>query len=187
MKTSHGGDSRYFNYLNGSGNDDGLNGGDQTDWILGNRGNDLIIANGGDDLIAGGTGNDHILAGSGNDLVNGNQGVDFMDGGPGSDMFFGGSGADIFSFGILPYEGSSGSMPSDIDGDIIADYNYIEGDVILIDRVDLIHNITQVGSDVHIVVDRLGDYTLDNRIIVQDSTVSLVSDGIVDLGLVPNF
>jgi Ca2+-binding RTX toxin-like protein len=102
----------------------GLNGGASgNDYVDGGDGNDFIVCGNGNDFIVGGLGNDSIDGGLGNDYLVGGDGNDFLFGGLGNDYLVGGSGADIFLFN---------SRNEGID--IITDFNFGQGDRILVSQ-----------------------------------------------------
>ncbi|MCX7566668.1 calcium-binding protein [Sulfitobacter sp. F26169L] len=108
-----------------------ITGGLGNDTILGTRsediiaaqdGNDSVLAGGGRDEIFGGAGDDILTAGSGNDVIEGGAGDDFIFGALGNDTATGGDGADRFF--------NSGELRDEL---FITDYNYAEGDVLVMD------------------------------------------------------
>ena len=105
----------------GEGNDTIL-GTNFADIIAGQDGNDSVLAGGGRDMIFGGEGDDILTAGQGNDVIEGGAGDDFIFGALGNDTATGGDGADRFFV--------SGERN---DRMRILDYNYDEGDVLVLD------------------------------------------------------
>lgn len=96
----------------GASGNDNVNGGDGNDWLIGGEGIDILSGQDGDDLVAGIQGNDVLIGGAGNDLLSG---------GPGQDTLIGEAGADSFGYGY-PLDGL----------DTIIDFNFLEGDKILV-------------------------------------------------------
>lgn len=88
-------------------------------------GNDHLYGGSGDDILSGYFGDDCIYGESGNDILVGGSGDDYLVGGSGNDYLVGGTGADGF---VFSYE---------TEGiDIIQDFNWLEGDKILIDTLN---------------------------------------------------
>lgn len=85
-------------------------------------GDDFVWTGSGDDTLNGDEGNDTLQGWSGNDLISGGDGDDQLEGEAGNDTLTGGNGADQFKF-----EFSSDGV------DTITDFDYLEGDKVVID------------------------------------------------------
>lgn len=81
-----GKNASYYNFIEGTEDDDVL---------VGTDGDDLIFGLSGDDMISGGPGNDCIYGGPGNDIISGNDGDDVLKGDSGDDILKGDAGIDI--------------------------------------------------------------------------------------------
>jgi Ca2+-binding RTX toxin-like protein len=148
--------------VHGGGADDWSVGGQGNDVLFGDEGGDLVYGNLGDDTVDGGTGDDGVVGGQGNDVLLGGDGADYLTGDRGNDTLTGGAGADRFHFSSI-----SGS-------DRVTDFNFAEGDRILIDAgltytavdggADTILNITG-GVQVVLVGVSLSAFTADAVII----------------------
>lgn len=121
------------------------------DLIRGSEGNDKLRSGLGNDEIRGGSGNDTLLTGKSNDSLAGNEGNDRLKGGPGNDTLeggkdndtlIGGSGADDFLFD---------SFRQDID--IIEDFNFREGDKVVIGFSDNIDRFSENEATGEILFD----------------------------------
>ena len=112
------------NNLYGNAGNDYLDGWGGNDNLYGNSGNDTLLGYSGNDYLYGGYGNDSLKGESGNDYLSAGAGTDKLYGGSGKDTLVGGIGADDFIFNSK-YEGI----------DIIKDFNWGEGDEIMIDKV----------------------------------------------------
>lgn len=143
--------------MNGNQGNDTLDGGDGNDTVYGGREADVVAGGNNDDLLNGNIGNDTVHGNAGNDTVYGGQnedvlfgeeGNDLLSGDLGNDTLYGGSGADRFWF-------RTGN-----GADVIADFNLLEGDRVLItagvgysigsDRVDGVITLVD-GSSIRIV------------------------------------
>lgn len=121
------------------------------DFIRGAEGNDELRGGLGNDEIKGGLGNDTLFAGKSNDDIAGNEGNDTLKGGPGNDTLkggkdndtlIGGSGADDFLFG---------SFRQEID--TIEDFNFAEGDKIVIGFSDDVNRFSENEATGEILFD----------------------------------
>jgi len=108
--------------LNGGEGNDTILGTNNADIISGQLGNDSVLAGGGEDTIFGGEGDDILTGGQSNDVIEGGAGDDFIFGALGNDTATGGEGADRFFV--------SGQAN---DRMRILDYNYDEGDFLVLD------------------------------------------------------
>lgn len=137
-----------IDFLYGEANDDILYGGQDSDNLLGGDGNDVLYGgdftwfstdtdisadylNGGngDDALYGGGGNDYLEGGNGVDTLNGGTGNDWLSGGAGNDTLIGNSGADRFLYNTY-----RAFRSDDIGVDTISDFNWAEGDKIVLDK-----------------------------------------------------
>ena len=107
-------DNFYGYYYNGS---DNISGGSGNDTLYGGSGHDRLYGDSGNDRLYGESGNDYLYGGSGNDTLKGGSGNDTLKGGLGADKF-------VLSDGPVYYVGI----------DTITDFNYAEGDKILISK-----------------------------------------------------
>lgn len=99
--------------------------------IKGSSHNDDIRGDAAGNLILGFNGRDTLDGYSGNDSLHGGFGNDILDGGRGNDVLYGEWGADLFVFRASNIDGKA-SAPFDAGLDLIADFDYAEGD-----RIDL--------------------------------------------------
>ena len=114
--------------------------------LNGGAGIDSLKGGGGADALCGGAGADNLIGGPGDDLLRGGAGVDRLEGGAGADRLIGDAGADLFSANAL----------SDIDGDMIVDYE--AGEVVRIEGVELAPDAVRVGSANRVIeIDGDGD------------------------------
>jgi len=121
-----------------------LYGSEYDDGLFGDNGANSLQGEGGSDTLLG-FGDDDFLEGSlGQDSLNGGDGDDRLSGGPGGDTLVGGPGADKFVLsqflGFNEYD-SAGNFPGtgSIDyanTDLILDFNFAEGDRIVISTMD---------------------------------------------------
>ena len=136
----------------GSGNDE-LRGGDGNNRLSGGSGNDTLYGDGGGDELYGGPGDDHLYGGAGADgQLYGGPGDDhlysgagdaLLSGGPGDDQLTGGGGADKFRFALGHSSGG--------EGDVITDFNFGEGDRLMLigislDELTLSNNLDADGD-----------------------------------------
>jgi serralysin len=119
--------------VHGGGFDDWVVGGQGNDMLFGDDGSDLCYGNLGEDTIDGGAGDDGVVGGQANDMLNGGAGSDFITGDRGDDTLTGGTGADRFHFSAISAN------------DRVLDFNYAEGDRILIDA-GLTYTVSDVGG-----------------------------------------
>ncbi|MEH2178892.1 MAG: hypothetical protein V7K56_07010 [Nostoc sp.] len=91
--------------------------------------NDVINGQGGNDIINGNSGNDLLRGGSGDDILIGGEGNDTLVGGFGNNILVGGIGADSFV-----YNTDADFALTAIGQDTIADFNYSQGDQIILDQ-----------------------------------------------------
>ncbi|WP_437883338.1 retention module-containing protein [Pseudomonas sp. LRF_L74] len=115
-------------YLDGGTGNDVLNGGDGNDYLVGGAGNDTLNGDKGDDILIGGAGNDILNGGDGNDILIGGSGNDTLTGGAGNNLFIWKSG-DTGSATITDFVvGSSGTNPSNGNGDRIDLSDLLQGE-----------------------------------------------------------
>jgi Ca2+-binding RTX toxin-like protein len=134
--------------LRGLSDNDSIDGGSGTDTVNGNQGGDTVRGGAGADVVFGGQGSDLVDGGEGDDShVNGNLGADSVYGGAGDDKVYGGQGDDSV-YGGAGDDRLSGDLGNDnlfggagADGfafgrgsglDWVADFNFAEGDRILL-------------------------------------------------------
>jgi Ca2+-binding RTX toxin-like protein len=168
-----GRESEYLREVDGGAGDDILytatntfavaNGGDGNDTIYahgeihGGAGDDTIhvvdsyypgpvTGDDGNDTIFGSNNADHIDGGAGNDSIDGGAGNDVLIGGPGDDVLTGGAGADRFIVGT--------------GHDTVTDLNATE--IVEIDGYQNAQSVTQVGSDVVVVLSSADQITFSN-------------------------
>ncbi|MGB3404493.1 MAG: hypothetical protein WBA77_17540 [Microcoleaceae cyanobacterium] len=140
--------------------------GDGDDQLIGTDSPDVLFGDGGHDTIEGGNGNDTIRGGRGDDLLTGGDGDDVLVGDFGNDILTGGNGADFFV--LRP-----GTLTQFSTGDIITDYNPIDGDQIVVMGDVLAESL---GFE---PIDLDGDGSADATLIRVNSTVSEGVLGIV--------
>lgn len=106
--------------IRGNLRDNELRGGRGDDSLKGQAGRDLLEGNQGDDILEGGDGADRLL---------GDVGSDRLIGGRGNDTLSGGEGSDRFEFrGTSPFSAATFGV------DTIADFNWFEGDQIVLSK-----------------------------------------------------
>ncbi|WP_280841988.1 M10 family metallopeptidase C-terminal domain-containing protein [Haematospirillum jordaniae] len=103
-----------------------LLGGSGANVLIGGTEDDSVIGDEGNDTLYGMEGDDHVNGGAGDDYLDGGEGDDLVTGGPGADKMTGGRGADRFVY----------SSAEEAQGDVITDFNMLEGDWIDLTRVD---------------------------------------------------
>ncbi len=102
-------------------------------------------------------GNDILNGGNGNDTIFGQEGNDLITGGNGSDILYGGSGEDTFNFDLI----------SEI-GDVIKDFNAVEGDVIDIsdllsdfdigtENIEGFISLNEINGNTQLFINNIGD------------------------------
>ena len=152
--------------LDGAGGDDKLYGGSGDDTLDGGSGNDTLYGDSGNDELRGGDGNNRLSGGSGNDTLYGDGDSDELYGGPGDDYLYGGAGADGQLYGGPGddhlYSGAGDALlsggPGDDrltggggadkfrfalghssggEGDVITDFNFGEGDRLMLIGISL--------------------------------------------------
>ncbi len=119
-----------FDDINGNKGNDTIYGGEGNDWVVGGQDDDLIYGENGNDIVYGNMGNDTLFGGAGDDTMRGGQHDDIINGGPGNDMLWGDRGNDTL------YGGAGADQFHIFSGagvDRVMDYNYAEGDRIVID------------------------------------------------------
>jgi Ca2+-binding RTX toxin-like protein len=128
------------NNIDGTGNsqDNAIAGNNANNKLVGAAGNDTIWGVGGRDTLIGSRGHDILLGGQGNDLLEGRLGRDRLNGGAGDDTLVGGAGIDTFIFNT-----NQEYRQEDLGTDVIADFNKVHGDRILLDR----RTFTAITSD----------------------------------------
>lgn len=99
--------------------------GDGDDEIIGTANPDLLFGGEGNDTINGGGGNDTQHGGKGDDLLIGGNGDDVLVGDFDNDTLTGGPGADLFVLRTVTVTESN-------FGDVITDFNPLEGDQIIV-------------------------------------------------------
>ena len=161
--------------INGNQGDDTLNGGDSSDYLRGGKGFDLLsgdadsdILNGNldNDTLFGGTGDDFLRGGKDSDVLSGGEGDDILIGDAGTDNLLGEAGADTFILTLIENE--------EDNADIIADFNFSEGDRIGISVQISSLSFTQEENDT--VIQLEGETEEDNIILgtVNNSTAEEV-------------
>ena len=142
--------------LSGEGNDlvygesgnDLLYGGQDSDSLFGGEGNDSLYggefalfgtdSDASNDYLSGGTGNDALYGGGGNDDLYGGSGVDTLNGGAGNDWLSGNAGNDLLISGSgadrFLYDTYRTFRSDDIGVDTISDFNWGEGDKIVLSK-----------------------------------------------------
>lgn len=140
--------------------------GEGDDQLIGTDKPDLLFGDGGHDTLDGGIGNDTLRGGQGDDVLIGGDGDDFLVGDFGNDTLIGGNGAD--SFFLRP-----GTLTEFGSGDIITDFNLIDGDQIVVTG-----NIAPESLGFE-PIDLDGDGSADATLIRIDSAVSQGVLGIV--------
>ncbi|TDQ66016.1 putative secreted protein (type I secretion substrate), partial [Maritalea mobilis] len=105
-----------------------------------------FLGSGANEDITGTAETNIMFGGGGNDTLNGLDGLDFLSGGDGDDVLIGGLGSDTMEGGLGAdtFKVDSDSAGLTIE-DVIADYNYGEGDVV--DLSDLFGAIGAVDLD----------------------------------------
>ncbi|PZU15067.1 MAG: hypothetical protein DI606_00395 [Sphingobium sp.] len=168
-------------YIGAKDGDDLVDGGDGDDTIFGDGGNDMLYGDAGNDQLYGGDGNDQLFGGEGHDVLNGGAGDDVLVGGAGMDRLMGGVGADRFVFNAV-----SDSLPQ--AKDTILDFNFFEGDRILLGAIDANAGTTVddpfrwIGTDsFHKVAGELR-YSVVNGDAVVEGDVN--GDGVADIAFV---
>ena len=139
----------------GDNDDNVFRGGRGDDFIRGSQGNDELRGGLGNDEIKGGSGNDTLFGGKNNDSLAGNEGNDRLKGGDGNDTLKGGQdldtligsgGADSFIF-----DSFRGSSRQEID--VIKDFNFREGDKIIVGFSDNINRFSENEATGEILFD----------------------------------
>ncbi|WP_430422126.1 M57 family metalloprotease [Phenylobacterium sp.] len=148
----------------GGGGDDWVVGGKDNDVLYGNEGTDLVYGNLGDDVLIGGEGADTLRGGQGADSLMGDAGADYVSGDRGNDTMAGGAGADLFH----SFTGA--------DIDRITDFNFAEGDRVLLD-VGTTYTVAQVGADTVLTLGGASD-----QVILVGVQMSALGDGWVIIG-----
>ncbi|WP_421936996.1 M57 family metalloprotease [Phenylobacterium sp.] len=148
----------------GGGGDDWVVGGKDNDVLYGNEGTDLVYGNLGDDVLIGGDGADTLRGGQGADSLMGDAGNDYVSGDRGNDTVAGGAGADLFH----SFTGA--------DIDRITDFNFAEGDRVLLD-VGTTYTVAQVGADTVLTLGGASD-----QVILVGVQMSALGDGWVIIG-----
>lgn len=161
-----------FDDINGNQGDDTLRGGEGFDWVVGGQANDMLYGENGGDIVYGNLGADTQFGGEGADWVRGGQGNDSLDGGGGNDLIWGDRGDDTVAGGT-----GADTFHAFVGGglDRIADFNYGEGDRLVLDFAPP-YTLSQVGSDT--VVDMGGA----DRVVLVNVTLSALPAGWISLG-----
>ncbi len=158
-----------FDDINGNQGDDTVHGGVGNDWVVGGQDNDLLYGDNGNDLVYGNLGNDTVYGGEGDDWVRGGQGDDVVDGGLGNDWLWGDRGNDTMTGGggadqFHTFAGAG--------NDHVTDFNYAEGDRIVIDdRTG--YSVMQASGDTLITL------TTGDQLIIVHGSGTVASDWIV--------
>jgi Ca2+-binding RTX toxin-like protein len=139
-------DGRTYNNVKGTETDDVLTGAETADNLEGGSGNDNLTGGLGDDRVMGGLGSDILFGNQGNDILLGNEGADFMYGGKGDDLLSPGQGHDIMVGG----KGADKFVLAK-GHDTIKDFNFLEGDRILLYGEN---NVTYGMSEGNLVIHR---------------------------------
>jgi Ca2+-binding RTX toxin-like protein len=127
--------------------DDWVVGGKDNDSLFGDDGGDIVFGNLGDDTCDGGAGNDLVRGGQGNDTLSAGGGNDFVSGDRGNDTMVGGAGADMFH------------SSSDAGVDRVLDFDYAEGDRVLLDPGTRF-TTAQVGGDIVVTMATSADQVI---------------------------
>ena len=112
------------------------------------EGDDVLTGTSGDDVINGLGGNDQLSGVAGNDMLDGGTGNDTIKGGTGDDTVAGGAGNDLFVF-----KAGDGQ-------DVIVDLE--AGETVKVSGFSSAQSITQVGSDVVVVLSDTDRITFSN-------------------------
>ena len=149
----------------GNNDDNVFRGGKGDDFIRGSEGNDELRGGLGNDEIKGGSGNDTLFGGRNSDSLAGNEGNDRLKGGDGNDTLKGGQdldtligsgGADSFIFGSF-----RGSSRQEID--VIEDFNFAEGDKVVIGFSDDINRFSENEATGEILFDGVAFAQVDGN------------------------
>ncbi|GAB4154268.1 MAG: hypothetical protein Fur0046_34170 [Cyanobacteria bacterium J069] len=113
-------------------------GGDRDDQISGNALGNLLWGRRGEDFLRGRAGNDILQGEQGDDRLEGDEGADMLMGGDGNDALAGGRGNDTLSGGTggdrFLYTGSSAFSAGSFGVDTITDFNWLEGDQLVLSK-----------------------------------------------------
>ncbi|MEM5474120.1 VCBS domain-containing protein [Hoeflea sp. AS60] len=109
--------------------------------ITGNSGDNTLLGLGGEDLLFGGFGDDILNGGEGNDILNGGLGHDELTGGLGGDTF------------VFDAEALSNAMGADGILDMIADYNFADGDVVDLSALLGSEDVTDTNANDYVRMD----------------------------------
>ena len=130
------------NVFRGRRGDDFIRGSQGNDELRGGLGNDEIKGGSGNDTLFGGRNNDDLAGNEGNDRLKGGDGNDILKGGKGDDTLIGSGGADSFIFGSFRQE-----------VDVIKDFNFREGDKIIVGFSDNINRFSENEATGEILFD----------------------------------
>ena len=162
--------------LDGGEGADELYGGAGDDVLRGGGGNDALYGDttladtvGGDDTLEGGEGNDSLFGGAGDDVLRGGAGDDRLEDGDGEDIATGGAGVDTFVISASTSETEAGSTTLALadhalvitdfeDGEDKIDLTNFDTNLAAGDLTDTDGNddkvwISQVGTDVYVVIE----------------------------------
>jgi serralysin len=181
------------NFLRGEDGDDSLVGGSGFDDLQGNMGADTVVGGLGDDWVVGGKDNDVLYGNEGADLMYGNLGADTFFGGDGADTQRGGQADDVlrgdagddYLSGDRGNDTITGGAGADLfhsfagaDVDQVLDFNFAEGDRVLLD-VGTNWSAAQVGGDVVVTLSGAGG---GGQVILVGVQMGALGDGWVIVG-----
>lgn len=119
--------------LYGEDGNDWIYGGADTDWLFGDGGEDHLFGEDGCDQLYGGDDDDELYGGELSDWLDGGAGMDILVGGRDEDWLTGGSEPDRFLF---VYENVFDTDSPSSNPDMIMDYNWKEGDIIVVEGAE---------------------------------------------------
>ncbi|NER03774.1 MAG: peptidylprolyl isomerase [Okeania sp. SIO3C4] len=161
--------------INGNQGDDSLDGGDSSDYLRGGKGFDLLSGGLDDDILNGNLDNDTLFGDGGDDFLRGGKDSDVLTGGEGDDILIGDAGTD----NLLGEAGADTFILTLIENeednaDIIADFNFSEGDRIGISVQ--ISSLSFIQEENDTVIQLEGETEEDNIILgtVNNSTAEEV-------------
>ena len=147
-----------INVINSGNGDDSLLSGSGDDTINSGNGDDILATGGGNDLIRAGNGNDIIDSGAGDDTIFASNGDDFIAAGGGNDRIYSGNGEDILFFSADDGSGETDVRDFRDNSDLLVFDNF--GFEAL---EDLLANAEEVGRDLVITLNALGDLSVRLR------------------------
>ena len=188
--------------LHGADGDDALDGGEGDDDLDGGAGNDVLMAGTGNDKVSGGTGDDFITDGAGQDDVDGGAGNDYtlaaID--QANDSYNGGADADTLDYSLATQSvvvdlESGKAEGEEIGSDTVSNYEHVitgsGNDHITAGE----HAVAMTGGDGKdtfefnnarrsydsqddgLVVGKITDFTVGDRLIVADYEIRYKDDG----------